>query len=99
MKLGDRDLGELSKMIREEQKKKDDLEKIIRSWKSQSKKRSRNENQEEPRHKRPRVDDSNHRSSEGSREHLFATSSKTSDSVSRYDERVELAIDENKVNY
>ena len=35
VKLGDRDLGELSKMIREEQKKKDDLEKIIRSWKSQ----------------------------------------------------------------
>ena len=63
------------------------------------KKGSRNENQEQPRQKRPRVDDSNHRSSEGSREHLFATSSKTSDSVSRYDERVELAIDENKVNY
>ena len=44
VKLGDKELGEMSMMIREEQRKEDGLEKIIRSWKAESRKRLRNGN-------------------------------------------------------
>ena len=93
VKLGDKELGDMAKMIREEQRKEDDLEKMIREWKKQTKKRPAGENSEQPRNKRTRLENTR-RSYEGSREHLFATNSPISDSVSRYDERVEIAIDE-----
>jgi hypothetical protein len=66
VKLGDKELEELSKVIREEQKKEDYLEKVIRSWKTQSKKRPGNENHGQPRQKRPRTADKDYRNYEGS---------------------------------
>ena len=38
MKLGDKDMDELSKVLRDDQRKEDELEKLIREMKKQSKK-------------------------------------------------------------
>ena len=93
VKLGDKEMSEIANQIREEQRKEDNLEKMIKDWKSRSKKRSGETNNEQPAYKRVRRDNS-YRSCEGSREHLFANSDKISHTVCDYDELVETALEE-----
>ena len=95
VKLGDKELSELSKVIREEQKKEDDLEKVIRAWKTQSRKRPGNETNCQPVQKRQRIADMDYHNCEGSIEHLFNNnSSSIEDNASRHDYMEELAIEE-----
>ena len=87
VKLGDREMDELSKTLREEQKKEDELEKVIRDLKKQSKKRQNDGTTFQPSGKRTRKE-TNCSSYGGSREHLLFEKSESQD------ELADLAIDE-----
>ena len=56
MKLGDKEMNELTIVLKEDQRKEDDLEKIIRQMKKQSKKRQNEEHSNQPRGKRARME-------------------------------------------
>ena len=59
VKLGDRELGELTEKLKEDQKKEDRLEKMISEWKKMSKKRQCCPSSDQPNSKRMRPDDDN----------------------------------------
>ena len=87
VKLGDKEMDELSKTLREEQKKEDELEKVIRDLKKQSKKRQNDGTTFQPSGKRTRIE-TNCSNYGGSREHLLSEKSE------QQDELADLAIDE-----
>ena len=71
VKLGDKEMDELSKTLREEQRKEDELERVIRDLKKQSKKRQNDKTTFQPNAKRSRVENT-YSNYGGSREHLFS---------------------------
>ena len=87
MKLGDKDMDGLSK-VREDQRKEDELEKLIREMKKQSKKRQMEGNNDQPRGKRQMME-INCSNYEGSQEGLLFGKN-----ISSYNENEETAIDE-----
>ena len=87
VKLGEKEMDELSKILRDDQRKEDELEKLIREMKRQSKKRQNDGNINQPKGKRARMEN-NCSSYEGSSEHLLFENLKS------YDESVDSAIDE-----
>jgi hypothetical protein len=85
-------MTELAASMREEQKKEDELERVIRNLKKHSKKRPSESTMLQRKNKRPRMEN-DHRNYEGSMEGLF-TQNPTSGNDNSYDDRVEMALDE-----
>ena len=87
VKLGNKELGELTQKLKEDQKKEDKLEKMIGEWKKMSKKRQGCVSSDQPKMKRLRTD-YEYCDCEGSIEHLFTDNTPTRNNVSRYVENL-----------